>query len=796
MKKKQNFIVNGMSCSNCSQLIDNTLSNTNGVNSCDISVLTKKMTVEYDDEVISVKDIQNKVKSLGYKAIVNSNNDKFNPILVRLIVSISLLVILMYIANIMMLNLPAFDFLMNYYVNSFTQLGLLLIIIIINFHYYKSGFMGIIHKASNMDTLIMISSFSALCYGVVTIILNITGNINPDFNNLYFESGAMIICLVSIGKYLESIAITKTTSSIKDLVKYLPKQGLLLNDYPNEDTTTVKVQDIKEGDYLLIKEGSEIPCDGVVIKGCGSVDESLLTGESLLANKDVDSNVYKATILKEGYLIVKATKEGATSIYDEIIELVNNSASSKTRIGRIADTICKYFVPTICILALIAFIIWFIISKDFNTAFTYSLCVLVVSCPCALGLATPVAITSATGRSYKFYCLAKDATVYETLPTIKYALFDKTGTVTSSCMTIDKINNVDIDLQDFKDYIVSIEKYSIHPFALELVKLDTINNYEVIDYKSFPTKGLYGIINGKVVLIGNKNYLLENNVKINEEDLNINNSIYLSIDGSYHGYVSFKDHIKEDSIDAIKYFKDLGIKTVLISGDSEEKTKEVANSLGFDEYYGNVFPKDKNDILLKYNDKGNTLFIGDGINDSIAITNAKVSMAIGTGADIALENATVVLKRNSLLDAINLIMLSKKTLRIIKQNLFWAFIYNIILIPIAMGAFSGLGLYMNPMYGAIAMCCSSIFVVLNALRINNYKYKDKYIGGYGMVISVPKMMCSNCQAKINNALAKLPDLDYEVKLETKEVIVKNDYDKKLVLKTIKDAGYDCKLLKK
>lgn len=797
MKKKQNFIVNGMSCSNCSALIDNTLSNTNGISSCDISVLTKKMTVEYDDEIISVKDIQNKVKALGYKANVNNSNNKINPALIKLFVSIFLLLILVWISNYQMFHLPLFGFMKDYYVNGFTQMGLLLTVIIINNHYYRSGFMGIIRKAPNMDTLIMLSSLSAFIYGLVILILNLTGNVNNDLNNLYFESGAMIIVLVGVGKYLESIAITKTTASIRDLVKYLPKSGLKLINYPeNNDTINIKVEEIKEDDYLLIKEGSEIPCDGVVIKGTGAVDESLLTGESILCNKYENSNVYKATILKEGFLIIKALKVGTNSLYDEIIELVNSSASSKTKIGRIADTICKFFVPTIVILAIIAFIIWFIISKDFNTSFSYALCVLVVSCPCALGLATPVAITSATGRSFKFYCLAKDATVYEALPKIKYALFDKTGTVTSSNMTIDQINNVDIEYDEFISYVVSIEKLSIHPFSVELAKISPKYNYEVSDYKSIPTKGLTGVINSKNVLIGNAKFLNEEGIIIPNDVISKNNTIYFAIDNEYKGFISFKDNIKEDSIEALKIFKSLGIKTILISGDNEEKTKEVALKLGFDEYYGNVFPKDKNEILMKYNKNNDALFIGDGINDSIAITNAAVSMAIGTGADIALENANVILKRNSLLDAVNLIMLSKKTLKIIKENLFWAFIYNLCLIPIAMGAFSSLNVHMKPMYGAIAMCCSSIIVVLNALRINGYKYKNKLIGGEEMVFSVPKMMCSNCQLKIDNALKALPNLDYEVKLETKEVIVKNEYDKKLVIKAIEDAGYKAKLIKK
>ncbi len=724
---KYKFRLKGMSCSACSNSIEKVVRKIEGVKQADVSLIEEILTVESDIDL--TKNIITAVKKAGFKAFpYNSEIEtKTQSVKARFISSIILLLLLMYVAMYEMFGLPIFDFISRQnpipYVS--TQLILALAVLIINNKFFINGTKAVIHGAPNMDTLVSIGSLSAFIYGVYSFVsIVIAKNIGDELtviknlNNLYLESSAMIVTLVSVGKYLESLAKKRTESASQKLKNLAPKTATKII---NGEKVTVETPTLTIGDVVFVKEGETIPVDGVILNGKIEVNEASLTGESMPVLKEENCEVKASTICISGYAEIKVTAVSEDTEISKIIDYILSAEASKAPVQRLADKISGIFVPTVVLISIITFIIWFIITKSVENSISYAISVLVISCPCALGLATPVAVTVATGRCASRGILIKNAEVLENIGLIKTAFFDKTGTLTEGKPLVDKAFN--ISSEDLLA-IASIENLSNHPLSKAITEYAEISTaLEVEKFKSETGKGVIGTVNNNEYLIGNLSLVKKCEISKEIKELSSlslkkgKTVIYVAKNGKVLGFLDAYDKIKESSYLAIKHFKELGVKTVILSGDNKNAVNLTKEQLGVDEAHAEIYPKDKADIVKSYSSFGLTAFIGDGINDSPALTVADVGVSVVDGTDIAKYSSNIILLNNNIENFASAVKIGQKTRRIIKQNLFWAFFYNVMGIPLAAGVFSFIGLTLSPMIASAFMSISSIFVVTNALRL-------------------------------------------------------------------------------
>lgn len=791
---KDVFYIKGMTCASCQATINNNVSRLDGVKSCNISLLTNQMEVTYQD--ISSKDIINLVNHLGYKASLTPFEEKRkNSLITRLIISIILMLILMYVAMGHMIPAIFPHFLHEPVLNSSLQLLLASAIIGLNFHYYISGAKHLFHLNPNMDSLVFIGSLVSYLYATyfyIIIIINKAQSLETMsyLHGLFYDSSAMILVFVSIGKLLESKSKIKAKKAVLELAKMMPNECLMVKDGKE---VIANVSDVKVGDLLLIKPGDVIPLDGLVVDGISSVNEASISGEAMPVLKEKGSSLISGTTNINGLLTLEVTHLVQDSTLSVITKRVIEASNSKPNIQKLADRISLFFVPTVFLISLITFIIWLIISHNLGTSFNYAISVLVISCPCALGLATPVAVMVSSGVSAKGHLLFKEANAMEKLAAIDTILLDKTGTITKGELSVIEFKTT-INKDTFISISKALEKASNHPLALALLKYsENFNTYD-INIKNFNTEIGYGIsaeIDGIMYYIGNKKYYERFALSYDQVE-NDGIMLYLFTKEAVLGHITFRDEISKNSYDGLNEFHKLGLKTVCLTGDKLSNARFLTDGGYVDEVYADLLPTDKEKILDKYIALGKKpLMVGDGINDSIALSKAYLSVGIGSGSNVAISSSDLVLTSNNLMDLANGIYLAKFTKRIIIENLFWAFCYNLIGIPIAAGALSMFGLKLTPMLASLFMSFSSVMVVLNALRIGTFKRKE-LINLYTYKFYVRDMMCKHCETHIKEALMSLPYVkEVTVDLKTKLVSVKTLNEASLddLFVPVRSAGY-------
>lgn len=756
--KKDYFDITGMTCSACSARIEKNVSKLDGMKIVNVNLLKNSMSVEYDDQILTVADIVGRVEKTGYGAFLHNastttvNNKpkedialiEFQEMKKRLWISILFSVPLFYISMGHMFNWPLPEFLLgipNVMNFAFTQFLLLLPVMYVNRKYFKVGFKTLFQGAPNMDSLIALGSTAAAVYGVYTIYkigmglgIQDMSTIHTFMMDLYFESAGMILTLITFGKFLEARAKGQTSEAISKLIDLAPKTALKSIDGKEIE---IPIEDVTTGDILIVKAGTSIPVDGVVVSGTGSVDESALTGESIPVEKNTGDNVIGATINKSGYFTMEALKVGEDTTLSQIVKLVDEATSSKAPIAKLADKVSGIFVPIVIVIALIATITQLVLGKDFEFALSIGISILVISCPCALGLATPTAIMVGTGKGAENGILIKSAEALETAHNISTVVLDKTGTVTEGKPIVtDIITHKDITENEFLHIVGSLEKLSEHPLAEAIIhkaESKEITFEPVEDFIQLQGEGICGLINDVLYYAGNakmlKKYLhVENDLLSKGERFALEGKtpLYVFSEDEVLGVVAIADTVKKTSKQAVTTLKELGVNVVMLTGDNAKTAEAIRQQVNINHVVSDVLPQDKERVIREYQGKGNIVaMVGDGINDAPALARADVGIAIGAGTDIAIESADIVLMKSDLLDVVTAIRLSKSVIRNIKQNLFWAFIYNAIGIPIAAGLFyTAWELKLNPMIGAGAMSLSSVCVVTNALRLKFFKIKS------------------------------------------------------------------------
>lgn len=760
--EKLKFNVSGMSCAACSARVEKVVGALDGVKSVSVSLLTNSMVVEFDSP-LTPKDISRAVAAAGYKASPATDNkaakrDKINPTLVllaRLVVSVVLLIPLMYVSmGVVMWGWSAPAALKSDPMAiAGYELAFALVIMAVNGRFFVSGTKALFHGAPNMDTLVSMGSFISFAYSVA---LMIQAGVEPMHlnhlaHNLYFESAAMILALITLGKTLESYSKGKTTSAIKGLMNLAPQTvHVLVDGVENE----ISISELKENDLFVVRPGENFAADGVVVNGSATVNEASVTGESMPVEKTIGDKVVSGTSNVDGFVTIRAEKVGEDTTLAGIIKLVEDASSSKAPIAKTADKVSGVFVPSVICVALLVFVVWIAVTKNWDTSLKHAISVLVISCPCALGLATPVAIMVGNGKGAKNGILFKTATALEQAGKADVVVLDKTGTITKGEPVVtdvlslanmacggekdsDKGGEKDADFDHIshlsQDDIIrvcaSLESGSSHPIASAIVKeherLFGTSPTPATDFENLSGHGLIGVVDGKNALLGNAALMQKNNVEISLASSSAaalsqsgKTPLYLAIDGKLAGIVAVADELKDDSVQAISALHQQGLKVVMLTGDNGASARSVATTCNVDAVISDVLPKDKDSVVSALKKYGKVVMVGDGINDAPALTRADVGIAIGAGTDVAIDSADVVLMHSSLMDVARAITLSRRTLLNIKENLFWAFIYNLVCIPIAAGVFSPLGVTLDPMIGAAAMSLSSVSVVLNALRLN------------------------------------------------------------------------------
>lgn len=762
--EKLKFNVSGMSCAACSARVEKVVGALDGVKSVSVSLLTNSMVVEFDSP-LTPKDISRAISDAGYKASPVSDKsqkkEKLNPtlvMLIRLIVSIVLLVPLMYVSmGVVMWGWPAPAALKsNPMAIAGYELALSFVIMIVNGKFFVSGTKALFHGAPNMDTLVSMGSFISFAYSVA---LMIQAGVEPMHlnhlaHNLYFESAAMILALITLGKTLESYSKGKTTSAIKGLMNLAPQTVHVLVDGVEKE---ISISELKENDLFVVRPGENFAADGVVVNGSATVNEASVTGESMPVEKTVGDKVVSGTSNVDGFVTIRAEKVGEGTTLAGIIKLVEDASSSKAPIAKTADKVSGVFVPSVICVALLVFVVWIAVTKNWDTSLKHAISVLVISCPCALGLATPVAIMVGNGKGAKNGILFKTATALEQAGKADVVVLDKTGTITKGEPVVtdvlslanmacggEKDSDKDADFEhishisqnDIIRVCASLESGSSHPIASAIVKeherLFGTSPTPATDFENLSGHGLKGVVDGKSALLGNAALMQKNDIEISLASSSAaalsqsgKTPLYLAIDGKLAGIVAVADELKDDSVQAISALHQQGLKVVMLTGDNGRGARSVATACNVDAVISDVLPKDKDSVVSALKKYGKVVMVGDGINDAPALTRADVGIAIGAGTDVAIDSADVVLMHSSLMDVARAITLSRRTLLNIKENLFWAFIYNLVCIPIAAGVFSPLGLTLDPMIGAAAMSLSSVSVVLNALRLNLAKL-DKH----------------------------------------------------------------------
>ena len=819
----EKYKVTGMSCAACSARVEKAVLAVEGVTSCSVSLLTNSMGVEGS---ASEADIIKAVEEAGYGATKkggakkaesseDSLEDKETPIILkRFIVSLFVLVFLMYVSmGHVMWGFPvpkALDG--NYVAIAIIQLLLSALIMVINQKFFINGFKGLLHRSPNMDTLVSLGSAASFVYSVYALLaMTFTPEHAEHYmHELYFESAAMILVLITLGKMLEARSKGKTTDAIKSLMKLAPKTAVIIKDGKEQ---TVDIEAVTKGDIFVVRPGENIPVDGIVIEGHSAVNESALTGESVPVDKNVGDTVSAATINQSGFIKCEATRVGEDTTLSQIIKMVSDAAATKAPIAKIADKVSGVFVPAVISIAVVVFIIWMLVGQTFGYALARAISVLVISCPCALGLATPVAIMVGNGVGAKNGILFKTAVCLENAGKTQIVALDKTGTITRGepCIT-DIIPVSSASDEELLSYAVSLEHGSEHPLAKAIVNYaeeKNIASFAVEDFEILPGNGLAAKYCGEELVGGNMNFIstkaeISDDTKAVAENLAQEGKtpMFFSYGSKLLGIIAVADTIKEDSPNAISELRGMGIRVVMLTGDNEKTARAIGKQAGVDEVIAGVLPDGKEAVIRKLQANGKVAMVGDGINDAPALTKADVGIAIGAGTDIAIDSADIVLVKSRLSDVPAAIRLSRATLRNIRENLFWAFIYNVIGIPLAAGAFVAFGLTLNPMFGAAAMSLSSFCVVTNALRLNLFNIRstkrDKKIKNkkekkpMEKTLKVQGMKCPHCEGRVKKVLEALPEVTEAIpdrKAGTVKVVLSADVADSVLKETIESNGY-------
>lgn len=824
---KLKFNVEGMTCASCQAHVSKAVEQIEGTSKVNVNLLKNTLDVEVDEAKCDASKIEDAVQKAGYKAYIPNANKKTDKLIEKnhdlayLIFSlVDLLVIMYFSMGHMMWGWPVpkvFNMHTNPMGFSLVQFILVLPIIFLYRKYFINGFKKLIKLSPNMDTLIAIGATFSIAYGIYCLFM-ISMGYTEYHMYLYFEAAGMILTLVSLGKYLEKLSKRKTTTAIEKLMDLSPKEAVVLKD---NIETKVKIEEVKLGDIVVVKKGDSVPVDGKIIEGNASIDQSNITGESIPVYKTANDDVYSSTIVTAGYIKVKATKVGEDTSIANIIKLVDEASNSKAPISKLADKISGVFVPVILAIALVTFIINLIISKDFQIALNFAITVIVIACPCALGLATPVAIMVGTGKGAENGLLIKNAEILEKAHHIKTVVLDKTGTITEGNPRVTDFESFESD-SDLLSVIYSLENMSEHPLALSMIEYAKENNANLLEVKEFKTtdgRGIEGIVNNSKYFIGN--YKSVEELKLNTKELEdkVNNLSYqgktpllIIKDNKVVGLIAVKDEVKESSKQAISELRNKGIKVIMLTGDNRKTAEAIAKEVNVDEVISDVHPEDKQKVInsLKTNDKNLIAMVGDGVNDAPALTSADLGIAIGGGSDIAIESADIVLLRNDLLDVLNVISLSKRVINTIKLSLFWAFFYNFVCVILSTGFLYYLTdkkFMMTPMIASVAMSISSVSVVLTSLTINFFKVKKAKNSNNSSVsikeknkmqtkvIYVDGMMCNHCKAHVEEACKKVPGVsDAVVSLQDKNVTVtcEEKVTDEALKQSIKEAGYEAK----
>ncbi|MBO5037086.1 MAG: heavy metal translocating P-type ATPase [Clostridia bacterium] len=839
--KKYN--VTGMSCAACSAHVEKATKTVEGVTEVSVSLLTNSMTVSGNG--LSDEKICSAVKAAGYGATVvdgeKSGGKKIaeeplkdtetRTVLRRLIASLILMVPLMYLSMGHMIGLPLPSFLAdNPTAAALCQMIISALVMMINQKFFINGFKGILRGAPNMDTLVALGSGAAFAYSTAVLFMMTKNPSHELLHGLYFESAAMILALITVGKMLEARSKGKTTDAIKRLMDLSPKTARVIRDGAE---TEIPADELITGDIFTVRPGESIPADGIVTEGESAVNESALTGESLPVDKAVGSKISAATINQNGFLVCKATHVGEDTTLSKIIELVENAASTKAPVAKLADKVSGIFVPTVISIAIITLIVWLAVGQTFGFALARAISVLVISCPCALGLATPVAVMVGSGVGAKNGILFKTAASLEAAGKTQIAVFDKTGTVTEGRPEVTDIITVSGTENDLIATAAALEAKSEHPIAKAIVRYVEKHNIavpEAEDFSALPGHGVIGTVGGKRIIGGNIALMKDNGADISPVEKKAKElaesgktPLYFAADGKLIGMIAVADKIKEDSKEAIEELKELGIRTVMLTGDNRATAKATAAAIGTEDAIAEVLPDGKEEVIRKLMESGKVAMIGDGINDAPALTRADTGIAVGAGTDIATDAADVVLMRAGIKDVPAAIRLSRQVLKNIKENLFWAFFYNVLCIPLAAGVFIPImGLELDPMFGAAAMSLSSFFVVSNALRLNLFDIHKKHSTHKSPVdlpiipgsilgnentktekkteetqmtktIYIEGMMCEKCAAHVKKALNAVEGVsDTAVDLAGKKAVVTltKDVDNATLKAAVDEEGYE------
>ncbi len=836
------YNVTGMTCAACQLRVEKAVGAVKGVENCAVSLLTNSMGVEGD---VSPEEIISAVEKAGYGASLRQDGsskknkatsedflrDTETPKMKnRLIASVIFMIPLLYVSmGHMIWDWPLPPFLdKNHVAMGLYELLLSGIVLVINQKFFISGFKALLHKSPNMDSLVALGATASFAYSIFALFGMTRAVVNGEsdrviyfMNQFYFESAATILTLITVGKVLEAKSKGKTTNALKSLMNLAPRTAVVLIDGIERE---VNIEDVKVGDRFVVRAGSSIPVDGVVVQGESAVNESALTGESLPVEKAAGDKVSAATINTSGYMVCEATRVGEDTTLASIIRMVSDAASTKAPIAKVADKVSGVFVPVVIVIAIVTFIVWILLGKDFGFAISRAVSVLVISCPCALGLATPVAIMVGNGVGAKCGILFKTASSLENAGKAQIVALDKTGTITTGVMQVTDVFPSDETKKDeLLDVAYALEAKSEHPVSKAISEYAKSNSVELKEISSFETlsgKGIRGKLNGEEVAAGNAEFIKSESGEISQSQRDLisrlssqgKTPLLFAKNKNLLGVIAVADTIKEDSREAILELKSMGLRTVMITGDNEITAAEIARQVGVDEVIASVKPDGKEEAIKSLQKNGKVIMVGDGINDAPALTRADLGIAVGRGTDIAIDAADIVLMKDTVMDVAAAIKISRSTIKNIHENLFWAFLYNVIGIPLAAGCYTALfGWSLNPMFGAAAMGLSSFCVVSNALRLNfvrpyakkrpqeNLPESDLTINkntdkdGKKMKIKVNGMMCSHCEAHVKKALEGIDGVlsasaSHEESLVTIETSKK--VDENLLRDAVKEAGYE------
>lgn len=874
--KTDKFEITGMTCSSCVAHVEKSVGKLEGIDKVQVNLLTNSMTVSYDEGVLASDKIEKSVEDAGYSAHIKSldstNTKKADPIdyvqlekdemKTRWWISLAFLLPLLYLSMGHMFGFPLPNIFLsaaNAMTFAFTQLLLTLPIVMVNKKYFTTGFRSLIKRAPNMDSLIALGSSAAIVYGGFAIFRigyglghGDTELVHQYSHDLFFESGATILTLITLGKYLEARSKSRTSETITKLINLAPKTAIKIE---NGIEVEIPVENIREKDEIIVKSGQSIPVDGVIISGSGHIDESALTGESMPIYKEKGQNVLSASINKSGFFIFKATKVGEDTTLSQIIRLVEEASASKAPISKMADKISGVFVPIVIAISIISIIVWLLLGYPFEFALSMGIAVLVISCPCALGLATPVAIMVGTGKGAEHGMLYKSAESLETAHKIDTIVLDKTGTLTEGKPNVtDIILSSDFTEETLLQIVLTLEKSSEHPLAHAIVQLAKSKNIAALSFENFETiagHGVKAMIDKAQYLAGNLSLMQKYDVKLDAFAMPAEQfaeqgktPLFIAKEKSVIGLIAVADTLKPNSKNAIDHFKSLGLDVIMLTGDHTKTAAYIQHQLDIPTVIAEVLPQDKEKEICRLQADGRKVaMIGDGINDAPALMRADLGVAIGAGTDIAIESADVVLMRSNLMDVVSILQLSNAVIRNIKQNLFWAFFYNIIGIPLAAGVFYfALGWKLNPMFAAAAMSFSSVSVVLNSLRLLRFKpkinqlnagidpieftteiqvstiesakkldsissesktfsYEKQNTNNINLkkqpimstkTLKISGMTCGHCSARVEKALNSLEGVDAKVFLESNiaKVSLSKEVSNETLKQAVEDAGYE------